>query len=303
MQKAVSGLSKERKGYGALGKIKKEIKNELQKERMTETKGGRTLSEKKGPKQGSGSRPAGKQGKGAGAGKVRLADLPEETLPYEKCLEAGPAALSDRELLAVILRTGVVGRNVLELADHVLKLAHETSYPGLHGLIHMSVHDLMKVEGVGKVKAVQLRCIGELSRRIASSSARRSLCFSHPETIAGYYMERLRHEEQEHLIVMMLDSKNHLMAEPVLSKGTANGAMITPREIFLEALRFHAVNIILIHNHPSGDPTPSGCDIELTRCVAASGKMLGIGVLDHIIIGDRRYVSFRERGIDFEAED
>ena len=244
-----------------------------------------------------------KNRKGMGQGNGKLADLPEDTLPYEKCLMSGPAALTDRELLAVILRSGVTGRNVLEVADDVLKMAHGTSYPGLHGLIHMSVHDLMKLEGVGKVKAVQLKCIGEISRRISSASARKSLCFSQPETIADYYMERLRHEEQEHLIVMMLDSKNHLMAEPVLSKGTANGAMITPREIFLEALRFHAVNIILIHNHPSGDPSPSGCDIELTRCAAVSGKLLGIGVLDHIIIGDRRYVSFRESGIDFYEED
>ena len=217
--------------------------------------------------------------------------------PYERCLTYGAAVLSDRELLAVILRSGVIGKNALDVADGILQAMDGGSYKGLTGLLHASTKDLMKIEGIGKVKAIQLKCIGELSRRIASASARQSLTFSQPSTIADYYMERLRHEEQECVIVMMLDSRNHLMGEPVLSKGTANASMITPREIYIEALRYHAVSIILVHNHPSGDPSPSLCDIELTECAASAGQTLGIRLLDHIIIGDHRYMSFREAGI------
>ena len=110
-------------------------------------------------------------------------------------------------------------------------------------------------------------------------------------------MEQLRHEEQEVILCMMLDGKNHLMGEYYLSKGTANAALITPREVFVEALRRHAVNIILVHNHPSGDPVPSPCDEEVTERIYKAGELLGIHLLDHIVIGDHRYVSFREQGL------
>ncbi len=221
--------------------------------------------------------------------------LPQDARPYEKCIRYGTAALSDRELLAVIIRSGIAGQNALELAETVLCAMGNTPYPGLHGLLHASIRDLMKIPGVGKVRAVQLMCVGELSKRISSSEVRQNLNFSNPGSVAGYFMEKLRHEEQENIIVLMLDSKNHPMGEPVLSKGTANAAMITPREIFMEALRFHAVSIILIHNHPSGDPNPSKNDLELTQRVSQAGKLVGILLLDHIVIGDRKYISFREQ--------
>ena len=229
--------------------------------------------------------------------KQTIRELPESSRPYEKCLKWGPSVLSDSELLAVILRSGVPGTNSLALANQILSLTKDTSYPGLLGLLHMSLPDLMKVNGIGKVKAVQLKCIGELSKRMASAAARPRLSFNDPITIAKYYMEHLRHEEQEVLIVMLLDGRNHLLGEQTISRGTVSATLITPREIFVEALKYHAVSLILVHNHPSGDPTPSDCDREVTERVYTSGELLGIRLLDHIIIGDQKYVSFREQGI------
>ena len=172
-----------------------------------------------------------------------------------------------------------------------------TSYPGLLGILHSSLSELQKIHGIGTVKAVQLKCIGELAKRIASTAAKQELNFQHPDSIAAYYMERLRHQEQELMICMMLDNQNHLLGDPVLSKGTVNATLITPREIFVEAVRYHAVNLILLHNHPGGNPSPSKCDREITERIFQAGELLGIHLLDHIIIGDQRYVSFKEAGI------
>lgn len=229
--------------------------------------------------------------------KETMKDMPVSQRPYEKCIREGEASLSDSELLAVILRSGTQGLNSLSLANQILKYMETSSYPGLLGILHTSLEELMGIHGIGKVKAIQLKCIGELSKRIAASSARLQLCFDQPKTIAQYYMEKLRHEEQEQVICMMLDSKNHLMSEYHLSRGTANAALLTPREVFVEALRRHAVSVILVHNHPSGDPIPSKCDLEVTERIERAGELLGIQFLDHIIIGDHRYVSFREQGI------
>lgn len=228
--------------------------------------------------------------------------LPEQQRPYEKCLRQGEDSLSDSELLAVILRSGTKGVSSVTLANQILAVTETTSYPGLLRLLHLSLPDLMKINGIGKVKAIQLKCIGELSKRMASAAARPGLSFQNPSTIARYYMERLRHEEQELLYCMMLDNKNHLLAETLLSRGTANATLITPREVFLQALRHHALSLILVHNHPSGDPSPSGCDVEVTKRILQAGEIVGIHLLDHIIIGDRRYFSFREEELLKEYE-
>ena len=226
-----------------------------------------------------------------------MKSLPREEQPYEKCYAYGPEVLTDKELLSVILRTGKAGMNSLALAGQVLKATQDTAYPGLQGLMHLSVSDLCTIPGIGKVKAMQLRCVGELSKRIASSRARGSLCFTNPETIADYYMERLRHQEQEVMMGMMLDTKGHLLKETEISKGTVNASAVSPREIFVEALRLHAVSIILVHNHPSGDPTPSQSDIDLTQRVKEVGELVGIHLVDHVVIGDMRHFSFRGEGL------
>ena len=190
-----------------------------------------------------------------------------------------------------------VKSEIIAQASDILSHMEQSPYPGLLGLLHCSVSDLKKIHGIGTVKAVQLKCIGELSKRIASTAARISLDFNSPDSIAAYYMEQLRHQEQEIMICMMLDNQNHLLGDTMLSKGTVNATLITPREVYLEALRYHAVNLILIHNHPGGNPAPSKCDKEITERICQAGEMLGINLLDHIIIGDHRYISFREEGL------
>ena len=222
-----------------------------------------------------------------------LRNLPTMEQPYEKCLENGPESLSDAELLAVILRCGARGKTSLELAREILSLPGKEE--GLLGLYHCTRQELLQIRGVGEVKAIQLQCIGELSKRMAG--ARKGLCFHDPASIADYYMERLRHEDQEVLLCMMLDTKNQLLGEKEITRGTVNATMISPRELFLAALQFRAVHILLVHNHPSGIPEPSGDDITVTRQIRRAGEMLGITLLDHIIIGDHCYTSMLEQGI------
>lgn len=148
-------------------------------------------------------------------------DLPEDQRPYEKCFYQGEDTLSDSELLAVILRSGTREQNSLSLAQTVLQYMEKSSYSGLMGLLHISVEDLMKIHGIGRVKAVQLKCIGELSKRIATTAARSQLSLNSPGSIAAYYMEQLRHEEQELVICMMVDVKGHFLGDKILSRGTA----------------------------------------------------------------------------------
>ena len=223
-----------------------------------------------------------------------MKELPTEDRPYEKCLQYGPEALQDAELLAVILRTGIRGKSALDLAREILYRSR--SETGLLTSHHISIQELTDIPGVGTVKAIQTKCIGELCKRLARTEARRTLSFDAPETIADYYMEILRHEEQEKIFLMMLNTKNQLLGEQCMSMGTANTSVLTPREVLITALQYHAVNLILLHNHPSGDPAPSREDTLLTERIRQAAEIIGLHLLDHIVIGDHRYVSFREAG-------
>lgn len=223
-----------------------------------------------------------------------MSKVKQENLPYERFLRFGPENLTESELLAIILRTGTRDKSALELAQEVLALA-EPSREGLLGLYDIPLERLMEIHGIGEVKAVKLKCITELSRRIASASAREHICMQRPETVAAYYMEQMRHRRTECVVLASVDAKGRLLGDSVMSNGSATMSLISPREIFMEALKRQAVSIILIHNHPSGDPSPSKADAELTGQIAAVGQMLGITLLDHIIIGDNRYMSFREK--------
>ena len=227
--------------------------------------------------------------------KLTMKELPAEDRPYERCLAVGPEGLTDAELLSIIIRTGAKGESSLALARRILAL----NYPqGSLGLLHLTLPELMEIKGIGKVKAIQLQCIGELSRRIWRTAAvQEKPAFFQPEEIAGYYMEHLRHAEHEELYVLMLDTKNRMIRDQLMSRGTVNHTAAAPRELFIEALRYHAVNVVLVHNHPSGDPTPSQEDKNLTLRIRQGGALIGIGLLDHIIIGDNTYFSFKERGI------
>lgn len=213
--------------------------------------------------------------------------------PYERFLRFGPENLTEAELLAIIIRTGTREKNALQLAEQVLRLAR---YPreGLLGLHSVTLEELEGIKGIGQVKAVKLKCIAELSKRISTASASVGICFSTAGQVAACYMERLRHRETECVILISLDAKGQLIREKKLSEGSVKMSLITPREIFLEALEAKAVNILLVHNHPSGDPAPSAADVRLTEDVREMGRKLDIPLLDHIVIGDNKYVSFKE---------
>lgn len=222
--------------------------------------------------------------------------MTQDNKPYERCLAHGAKSLTDTQLLGAILRVGTTGKDSTELAEAILELGRSAdSDNNLLGLTNLTIEELTTIKGVGTVKAVQIQCICELSRRMAKQTAFKKLKFSDSASIALYYMEDLRHLTQEHLMLVMLDNKCSLIKDMILTIGTINASLISPREIFLQALKCSAVYIVLLHNHPSGDATPSGNDISVTKTVYNAGELLGIHLLDHIIIGDNDYVSLKEK--------
>lgn len=223
-----------------------------------------------------------------------IREMPRDERPYEKCSRLGAEHLSDVELLAVLLRTGTRGENALELAGRILYHAGGIGILGIH---QFNAERLKQIKGIGNVKAIQISCISELAKRLAKASYQDTVCFTDPKTIAQYYMEDLRHEKQEHMKLLMLNSKAKLLGETTISKGTVNASLVTPRELFIEALQKNAVSIIILHNHPSGDPSPSREDMLTTKRIQDSGALIGIELLDHIIIGNNCYISFREEGM------
>ena len=223
-----------------------------------------------------------------------IREMPRDERPYEKCSRLGAEHLSDVELLAVLLRTGTRGENALELAGRILCHAGGIGILGIH---QFNAERLKQIKGIGNVKATQISCISELAKRLAKASYQDTVCFTDPKTIAQYYMEDLRHEKQEHMKLLMLNSKAKLLGETTISKGTVNASLVTPRELFIEALQKNAVSIIILHNHPSGDPSPSREDMLTTKRIQDAGALIGIELLVHIIIGNNCYISFREEGM------
>lgn len=225
----------------------------------------------------------------------KIKELHAEERPYEKCERFGAENLTDTELLAVLLRTGTRGENSLQLARRILH-----PFFGGDGILNIhqwSFEQLMQIKGIGKVKAIQILCLSELAKRLAKAGAGKELDFSSPATIANYYMEDLRHKQQEFMKLLLLNTKARLIGETDISKGTVNVAVVSPRELFVEALQKNAVSIILLHNHPSGDPAPSKEDILITQRIREAGEMIGVELLDHIIIGNNCYTSLREKGL------
>lgn len=224
---------------------------------------------------------------------LTVKELPKSERPYEKAEEYGVEQLSDAELLAVIIRTGSQKLRSVDLAYQILN--HKPQYPGLLSLYYTTKEELMKIHGIGKVKAIELLAVAELAKRLTRKQRKQSLSFRSPEMIAQYYMEQLRHQKREKLMLILLDGKNKAIKEMVISEGTVNASMASAREIFIEALRYEAVYLILLHNHPSGDPTPSRQDETITKIIKEAGDLLGIPLLDHIILGDCCYVSLKEQ--------
>lgn len=228
---------------------------------------------------------------------MKKANQGETLLPYEKFEKYGAETLSDAELLAIIIRTGTAEQDSVALGEEILKLGTgKGQSKGLLALQHVTLPELMSIKGIGKVKAIRLKCVTEFSRRIARAHFQEGIRFESPKMVADYYMEQLRHLEVEQVLLVMTDSKNRLLRDMVLSKGTVNMSLVSPREVFLQALKMQAVHILLLHNHPSGDPSPSRQDIEITKEIKAASDILNIPLVDHIIIGDNRYVSLKESG-------
>ena len=221
--------------------------------------------------------------------------MPEEDRPYEKCLRLGAECLTDSELLAVLLRTGTKGSPSVEMAEEVLKLSKDRE--GLLGLHHLSLAQLQAVKGIGKVKAIQLNVLENFPNELPPQLQKKGFLFNILPVLQIIIWNSFAMKKQELLICTMLDTKNHLLGDEMIFKGTVNSSLANPREIFLSAVSYHAVGILLVHNHPSGDCTPSQADVDFTQRVKEAGELLGIPLLDHIIIGDCKYLSFREQGI------
>lgn len=222
---------------------------------------------------------------------LTMKNLPESEKPYEKCLNSGAESLSDAELLAVILRTGGKDSPALELARHILILEPG----GILNLEYLSIPQLKQLDGIGDVKAIQLKCVAEISRRISMTRKKDRVCLNDPLSIVEYYKESMRHREKEHLLLSMFDNGSRLIGDSVISVGTCNASLVSPREIFLQALSHKAVYVVLLHNHPSGDPSPSEEDFRVTERIHRCGQLLDIPLMDHIIIGDNCYFSFHEQ--------
>ncbi len=225
-----------------------------------------------------------------------LHDLMPADMPLERFKRLGPKALSDTELLAIVLRTGTKGSSVLSVSDKILNL--NPQFDGLVSLMHYDWSEFLRVSGVGEVKAIQLGCIGEIASRIWNRQKRtRHLVFSSASIVSAYYQEELRYLDHEVVKVLFLDSHQQLMKERLMAEGTCNTAAISQRDIFIEALRISAVCFIVVHNHPSGDPSPSEEDIIFTEKLYEGAELLGFSLCDHVIIGDNAYYSFREQEI------
>lgn len=220
----------------------------------------------------------------------KMKALPESERPYEKFLSSGAQSLSDAELLAIIIKSGTKELTALEVARELL-LAGQGN---LLTLYELPMEQLCRFPGIGKVKAIQLKAVAELSVRIAKTKRGYQMQLRMPSSVAAYYMERMRHRKTEALIAAFFDAKCVFLGDTEISVGGVSSAYVQPRDIFQKALERNAVFLILLHNHPSGDPTPSKDDRLITSRIQECGAMLGMTIEDHIIIGDNRYFSFRE---------
>lgn len=221
----------------------------------------------------------------------RVRDLPFQERPQERLEKYGAAALSNGELLAVILRTGNSKNGILNLTAKLLN-----TFGGLNGVLEADFHELSALDGIKAVKATQILAVSELAKRYQSFRSGDEYRIATPQDVADLVMNEMRDLKKEILKVLILNTKNIVTGTVDASVGTLSSSIVHPRDIFRDAIRRNAASIILIHNHPSGDPTPSGDDINSTKRVKEAGKIIGIELLDHIIIGEGRFVSLKEKG-------
>ncbi len=227
-----------------------------------------------------------------GEKRLTIKELPLSERPRERMIKEGAAALSDADLLGVLLRTGTAEETAVQLGERILLAAGS-----LAELPRFGLDEFLAIKGMGPAKAVTLLAAIELANRLSSRSRYESLTISSPADAAGLVIEEMRHYLREHFRVLLLDTKNKVLGMEEISIGSLNTSLVHPREVFRPAIRKACASVILIHNHPSGDPTPSSEDIAVTRRLYEAGRLLGIEVLDHVVIGDGRFVSFREKGL------
>lgn len=235
--------------------------------------------------------------------RARMVDLPPAERPRERLQCLGAQALSTVELLAVLIETGTKDKSALDLAGNLVSWAEDTGAADegtLRKLLRSSFEEICALYGIGRVKACKVKAALELGRRLAAEAGPRTL-ISSPGDAGNLLMEEMRHLEQEHFKVIHLGVKNQVLGVDLVSVGTVGSSLVHPREVFKNSIRRNATGVILVHNHPSGDPTPSREDVQVTRRIADAGRILGIEVVDHIVIGDRRFTSLRESGADWNV--
>lgn len=226
---------------------------------------------------------------------LMMRDLPVDLRPRERMLYAGPSALSTAELLAIILRVGNRGENVMRMAERLL---HE--FGGVTGLAQANFEELCAAYGMGEAKATQIKAALELGRRLLVASPAERPQVRSPSDIANLLMLEMSLLEQEQLRVVLLDTKNYVTKVHTVYSGSLNSAVVRISEVFREAVRANSAALAVVHNHPSGDPTPSPEDVRVTEMIVEAGALLDIDVLDHLIIGRNRFVSLKERGLGFK---
>jgi DNA repair protein RadC len=222
---------------------------------------------------------------------LTMREVPNEERPRERMLQYGSQALSNAELLAILLRTGTYSESAVTLAQRILSECGD-----FRSLVDMSKDQLTQIKGIGNAKALQIQASIELGRRLARSTHNEAVTIRSPESVANLMREELRYLQKEHFVCLFLNTKNHVIGQETLSMGSLNASIVHPREVFRAAIKRSSASIICVHNHPSGDPTPSPEDIQLTHRLVEAGSIIGIEVLDHIIIGDFKFVSLKEQG-------
>lgn len=223
---------------------------------------------------------------------LTMKSLPRELRPRERMQISGPGALSSAELLAIILGTGSREESALELAHRLLLEPR-----GLRFLAEVSLEELCRLKGIGLAKAAQIKAAVELGKRLACLGPSARPVVRSPQEVSTLVMEEMCYLDREHFRVILLNTKNQVLAVDTISIGSLNSSLVHPREVFKKAIQCSAAAVILVHNHPSGDPTPSPEDLEITRRLAEAGRLLGIEVLDHIIVGDHTFCSFKEKAL------
>ena len=224
----------------------------------------------------------------------RITDLHESDRPRERLAALGPQALTNAELIAILVRVGVKGENAVSVGQRLLN-----KFGGLKGLHRAPFAELKKQHAIGEAKAAQIKAAIELGRRLTLESPEERPSINSPADAAALVAYEMSALEQEHLRVMLLDRRNHVLDTVEIYKGSVNSSQIRVGEIFKEAIRQNASALIVIHNHPSGDPTPSPDDVAVTRAIVQAGKLLDMDVLDHMVIGQGKWVSLKERGLGF----